>query len=447
MKLEDDSLEKKEARKTSIKEGSFASVMSGFGDSYISAFMVALTNNPIPISLLSSIPGLASPLAQIFGSRLMEKYSRKYLVVRFVFLQALMWLPIAALGIIFWKGYFTEELPYILIFLYTLLAIFGGFSGPSWFSWMGDIVPEKERGKYFSKRNRICGLISLIAFLLGAFILDLFKTKGFVTLGFTILFAIASTFRFVSFNFFRKQYEPELKLEKEYYFSFLAFLKRRGNFLKFTFYQSTFYFALTIASPFFTVYMLKELQFNYITYTLVSISSTVFYLIFLPLAGKFSDKYGNLKMLYISSIGYGIYPFLWIFIKNPLYLVFLPQLVIGLSSAGFSISTTNFIYDTVTPQRRGICTAYMNILVGIGVFLGSILGGLILKYYHPPIFKAIIFVFLVSGVLRLAVSFIFIPQIKEKERKDKPSFRLIENIQQSLLTRFPFYSHEKRDKK
>ena len=177
---------------------------------------------------------------------------------------------------------------------------------------------------------------------------------------------------------------------------------------------------------------------------------------FLPVAGKFSDKYGNVKMLF------ALYPFLWIFIKNPVELIFIPQLIIGVGSAGFAISTTNFIYDTVTPQRRGICTAYMNVLIGIGIFLGSITGGLIIKYASLGLMKPILIAFAISSFLRALVTVIFLPQIKEKERTEKlpkfgfnirEMFRIIngegrglkESIQQTLLAVFPI--HKIRGKK
>ena len=65
---------------------------------------------------------------------------------------------------------------------------------------------------------------------------------------------------------------------------------------------------------------LKELNFNYLTYTIVSISSTLFYLLFLPIAGKFSDKYGNLTMLKICSFLLPLVPIAWIFSSSPVYL-------------------------------------------------------------------------------------------------------------------------------
>jgi MFS family permease len=169
-----------------------------------------------------------------------------------------------------------------------------------------------------------------------------------------------------------------------------------------------------ISSPFFTYYMLDHLKFSYLSFTLVSISSTLFYLMTLPIAGKFSDKYGNIRMLYVSSLGFALYPLLWLFVKSPLGLIVLPQLVIGISTAGFTIASTNFIYDTVTPQKRGICAAYMSVLVGLGIFIGSMTGGFLLKTINFTWISPIFFVFIVSAIVRFLVTIIFVPKIKER---------------------------------
>jgi len=414
---------KKQAGKISIKEGSASSIMTGLGDNYVSPFMVSLTKNPLPIGLLSSLPGLLSPISQLIGSKLMESNSRKKIVLLSVFLHAIFWLPVAVLGILFYFNFAINYLSFALLIIYSMIAIAGGLGGPAWFSWMGDIVPEKEKGTYYSKRNKIVGAVSVIAFLSGAFILDFFKTKGLASLGFATLFAAAASARLISFSFMRKQFEPDFKLEKDYYFSFWQFMRRHGNFWKFTMFQAFFYFGLMIASPFFAVYMLNHLHFNYITYTSVSISSTLFYLFFLPIMGKFSDKYGNMQMLLFSGVLYAIYPFLWIFFKDPFALILIPQLIIGLGMAGYAISTTNYIYDTVTPQRRGICTAYMNIMIGIATFFGAIAGGLIIKYFPSNLMFPIFAAFLLSALGRLFSTILIVPKIKELRETKRINLR------------------------
>ncbi len=414
LKKEDAEIQKLKhnALKISIKEGSALSV-SGLGSTYITPFALALNAKSIHIGILSSLSGLLSPLAQFFGSRLMEKNSRKNIVMKFVLAEALMWLPIALLAFLFWQNILPGYAPFILIGLYSLLVIFSGFSYPAWFSWMGDLVPEDERGKYFCTRNKTTGIVGLVATLIGAYLLKVFESKGYVLIGFAVLFILSFGFRMTSFRYLHKQYEPRFKLKKGSYFSIWSFLKRMDNYGKFAVYQTFFNFALMIASPFFSVYMLKSLGFNYVTYIIVSLSSSVFYLLFLPLAGKFSDKYGNVKLFFIANILFVIGPILWLFIKSPVLLIALPQVTSGMANAALVISVTNFTYSAVSQQHRGICVAYTNIIIGIGVFFGSLLGGLLISYINFSFITPFFFVFIVSALLRLAVALIFMPKIQE----------------------------------
>jgi len=46
--------------------------------------------------------------------------------------------------------------------------------------------------------------------------------------------------------------------------------------------------------------------------------------------------------------------------------------------AGFTLASSNFIYDSVSVPKRGICVAYFNPKWnGFGIFFGGILGGLL----------------------------------------------------------------------
>ena len=407
---------KRKGMKTSITEGSYSSISAGAGDNYISLFAIALKSNATQIGLLTSFPGILSPIAQFFGSKLMEKYDRKKIVIPMVLIQALIWIPIAFLGFLFWEKVLSVHLPWLLIVLYSILAIVGGLMSPGWFSWMGDLVPENERGKYFSKRNRICGAISLVTILIGALMLNFFENKSFAIFGFSILFLIAFISRAIAYTYFKKQYEPKLELQKDYYFSFWAFMKKYTNFTKFTIFTALFNLAICIASPFFNVYMKNDLGFSYLFVMIVNMAMTVFILIFTFAAGKFSDKYGNLKLLYIGSFLLSLYPLLWVFIHKPIPIILITQLIGGIANAAYAISLTNFIYDTVTPQRRGLCLAYFSILGGIGVFIGSTLGGFLIDNLNTSFMKPILIVFLISAIGRFIVPALFLPKIIERRK-------------------------------
>jgi len=421
---------KKQTMSLSIKEGCFASVASGAGDSYVLPYALAIGFNNFQIGLFRSFVGLLPPVFQYFGSRLMGKWKRKRIIINFVALQAFMWFSFLGIAFLYWKNLLALYLPYILIFAYTLLAIFGAVATPAWFSLLGDIVPSDYRGRYFSKRNRICETVSLLSFLGASFLLDYFKTKGFILLGFGILFLFAGVFRMISAGYFTKHYEPLLKIKKQDFFSFKTFIKnlRNTNFGRFTFFTTVFYLSIAIAGPFFTVYMLKNLGFSYITFMIVSLAGSVFSLLSLAFWGKFSDRYGNRKLMILGASFVSIMPFFWLFSKSPVYLALVPQFFSGIGWAAFSLSISNYIYDVNTPEKRALSLSYFNILVGFGSFFGALIGGYIAQYVTSIFTEGLFLLFILSGTLRAAASFMFLPQIEEtrKVKKEKvPALQLL----------------------
>jgi len=178
----------------------------------------------------------------------------------------------------------------------------------------------------------------------------------------------------------------------------------------------------SIASPFFSVYMIRDLKFNYGIWTLISISGSVSALLFMPVWGKFADKFGNMRVLRLTGVLVPLVPLLWlptaIFAKISLIAVvvyiFIEEFISNLIWAGFNLCYVNFIYDAVTRQRLALCIAYFNILNGIGVFIGATLGGL-LTTLNLSLFglNPLLIIFAFSGITRLVVYLIMMPMIKE----------------------------------
>ncbi|HRZ85473.1 MAG TPA: MFS transporter [Candidatus Paceibacterota bacterium] len=414
--------QKAKTRKYSIVEGSSAAVMTGAGDSYVTPYAVELKANNGEIGLLTSLAGLLGPIAQLFGSKAIERYHRKKLITLAVSLQATTWLVMLVLGFIFLKQGQTSYLIPLLILSYVLFAVFGSFGNPAWFSLMGDIVPEHMRSKYFSNRSKITGTFSITATIFGAILLYYFREQGIIIYGFIVLFAIAAVGRYISAYFFTKHYVSKIKFDKDYYFSFWQFIKKApfNNFGKFAIFVALIHLSVNIAGPFFSVYMWKDLGFNPIWFMIVNISASIFTIIFLPMWGKFATKYGNREMMRIGSILIVTLPFWWLISSNPIFLIVVPQLVSGIGWAAFNLGASNFIYDAVTVQRRAICVAYYSLLNGIGVFLGASLGGLITQFAQINFMNIFLFVFLISGIARGIVVLIMFKKIHEVKNVAPP---------------------------
>ena len=409
------------ARRMSIREGSFSTIRQSLGDSYITPFAIAINSSNFIIAMLSSISGLVGPMGQWFSSRLMEKYSRKKIVLTAIFYECLMWIPLILTAFLFYKGILTSFLPMFVLILFSLYVIIANLAGPAWFSWVGDLVDPEYRGKWFSKRNLIHGTVLVIFTLLASFFLDYLKKKNLTIFGFMILFFLAMIARFIAREYFKKSYEPKLKLEKNYYFSFWQFIKKApsNNFGRFTIFRAIMDFSVSIAGPFFAIYMLRNLGFSYTTFMIVTLSQTLFGLLVMKQWGRFADKYGNYTVMKLTIIIVGIFPFLWLISPNPIFLIFVPSLIGGIGWAGFNLAASNFIFDSVTPQRRGICVSYYNVLNGIGIFLGAGLGAILIKTWTIPFMETILFIFVISGIARLASGLILLPSFREVRETEK----------------------------
>ncbi len=414
---------KEKTKKMSVRDGIGYSVMDGAGLRYITPYALAIGASNAQIGLLTSIPSLLGNLSQLFTARAIEKYSRKKVILAGVFLQAFMWLPIIAIGLIFFYGKLDHGLSATLMILfYTLFSLFGAFASPAWNSLMKDIV-TKNQGGYFGKRNQITGITSLIVMFACSIILNYFTGIN-LFLGFIILFGIAFAARLFSAYFLTKYYEPKLKLEKGYYFSFWKFLKKipQSNFGKFSVTISFIMFGTAIASPFFAVYMLKDLGFNYTVWTIITIAGSVSSILFMPLWGRFADRFGNLKVIKLTGILIPLIPVAWLLtpflmkINLTVVIVYLiiEEIISNFIWAGFNLCAVNFIYDAVTRQRCALCIAYFNILNGVGIFIGATLGGLISSLNINFLgMNAILIIFLISAIARFLVYIFMMPKVKE----------------------------------
>ena len=412
---------KKKARRHSIAEGIFASAKNSFGHHYVSPFAIAINSSSSVVAMISAVSGLLGPLSQMFGSRLPEKYSRKKILLKTILIESLMWLPFIAIAVLFYNGILLESLPILVLFSFALYIIAGGLGYPAWFSWMGDIVEEKHRGKYFSKRNLLVGFTSVVLAISAALFLDYFGKNNWTMFGFIILFSLALLSRIMCWRIFHKQYEPKIKLKKGYYFSFWDFLinSNKNNFGKFSLFRFFFTFTTAISSPLLVVYLLRNLNFSYTTYMIIIFAGTTFSLIVLELWGKFADRYGNYRTLCIATAVTPFIPILWILNSNIFYLIFIPSAISGIAWAGIHLSEKNFIYDNISNQKRGLAVSYYNMFWGIGIFLGASIGAFLIKILHTDFIQPIILIFIIGAVARGISVIWWLPKMKENKKTKK----------------------------
>ncbi|HXI10500.1 MAG TPA: MFS transporter [Thermodesulfobacteriota bacterium] len=401
--------------KYSIRDGVFASLMTGFTVDYFTPFLLLLGGSLRHVAVLSALPNLVASLVQLKSADIPERLkSRKRVINIFVFLQALMLLPMTASFV------FGQARIAVFIATVTLFTSFGAFVTPAWGSLMADLVREDKRGEYFGWRNKVLGLVTIAATFGAGFVLH--QTERFnLFAGFSIVFGLAFVFRIVSWRYLMKMHEPPMVHREEDRFSIIEFISRanKSNFARFVIFVSAMKFAVNIASPFFAVLMIRDLKFNYMTYTLVTLAATLATNFTIKRWGVHADRVGNLKVIRLTSRFIALIPLLWIVNQDP-YFLFAAQLFSGFAWAGFNLSASNFIYDAASPAKRTRCIAYFNVFNGLSLCLGALLGGYLAQITHPGFLKYnIMNLVLVSAILRMAVAF-FVPfKIKEVREVEK----------------------------
>lgn len=403
----------------SLRDGVSYSVMTGAGEIYFSAYALFLKATSTQIAFLAAVPPLLGSLAQVVSAWLGSRGARRRpLILTGAVLQGLMWLPIMLLPVIF-----PQSAVPLLILCVILYFAAGNIASPQWSSMMGDLVPERRRGRFFAHRTRLMSLTSFLALVSAGAVLHFWQGRGTTLWGFLAIFSVALVARAYSVAQLARMVEPArapTPLEPIFTRQLPSRL-RHSQFAQFSLFFAWMNFAVFISAPFFTVYMLRDLQFNYMQFTASTAVSVLAQFLTLSLWGRISDVVGNRRILALTGFMIPVLPALWL-VSTDFWYILLIQIFGGFSWAGFSLSASNFLYDTVAPHKRSQYVALHNVLASFGIFAGALMGG----FLAPQLPRAtviagitiewasnLIWVFVLSALARAVVAAVFIPRLKE----------------------------------
>jgi len=407
--------------RAATKDGMAHAVMIGAGETYLGVFGIFLRATTPQVGLLATLPAFVGAIFQAVAVFFMPFFkTRRRPIVVSAIINALVWIPIALLPFVLGSGSTTVSL---LIVLVTIYHVAGNFGAPLWNSLIGDLVPAHSRGRYFGRRNRLIGLFTFIAVLLAGQILEVSRSSGNEAFGFLAIFFIAAVARLLSARWLSTYDDPPLTIRKEEMFSFYQFIRRlpRSNFARFVLFFATINFAVAFAGPYFALYMLRDLKFSYVEFTLVSATVTVTQFLTMQHWGRLNDRFGAKKILNICGIAVAVSPVMWLF-SPELWWILAIQIYSGFVWAGFNLASSNFMFDAVTPPKRARCAAYQALVNGAFVVAGSLLGGLTADSLTAlgrfaiggiEVTSPLLVLFLISAILRILAAGLLLPQFQE----------------------------------
>ncbi|MFP4095356.1 MAG: MFS transporter [Cyclobacteriaceae bacterium] len=227
-------------------------------------------------------------------------------------------------------------------------------------------------------------LLGVILSLVVAFYLDYIELRfvGWQLESYSLLFGLGAICG--TLNLYLLYRTPELKMQSinDKIFGLLRKPFQHLNFRNLIVYQASWNFAVNLAAPFFTVYLLRRLDYS-LTYVIgFTVLSQLVNIFFLRLWGRYSDSHGYKSVLNICAPLYLFSILLWTFTTLPEKHDFtLPLLVLiyvlgGIATAGTSLAAGN-IGLKLSPKGEAIAyLSVMSFINSVSAGITPIIGGL-----------------------------------------------------------------------
>lgn len=370
-----------------VKDGLASQAMSTLtGGAFLVDFALLLGASNFFIGVLAAIPALTQ-LIQIPATFLVEKTRRRKLIVAGgAFASRIFLLLFALIPFLFSPPRRITALSLTILFHSACNSLVSC----SWSSWMRDFIPENILGSFFSRRMALSYSLGATLGLVGAFYLDFWKRSFFDPLtGYSLLFLGGVVAGFFSFYYLTLPPEPRLVGEEKAIGFAQLFLSpfKDFNFRNLLFFSGSWHFAYNLATPFFTVYLLRRLEYSMITVIILSTISQVVSILFFRWWGSIADRFSNKSVLLVSSPIFLASIFLWTFTTLPekhaftFLLLAIIYILLGVSTAGILLATGN-IGMKLAP--RGQATPYLatyNLVNSLSLGIAPLLGGKLADFF------------------------------------------------------------------
>ena len=377
------------------------------GGMFLTGLALWLGANSLQIALIAAIPPLVTGFSFLSGYLVRRVGSRKKLVI---------WS--AGIG----RSVFAVLVPFLLLRMKVGLGFFFAtvalsslimtIAGTIWQSWISDLVPEERRGRFFGLRNAIHSILGVTAAYGAGRGMDWLKAEGLEPVGYGLAFGLAALFGLVSTLVLCRQPEPGLEPRPALSLrrTFLGPLKE-PQFSKLMLFLAVWFVTGTLASPFYIVHLMRNLNFSFAAIGIYSMIGGAIGMLFQLLWGRAIDRFGSRPVTVLNFALVGVMPLLWLFATPSFRLpIWGDALMNGLVWSGASLGLWNLLLDLADdPSHRESYFAIYTVVTGLGAFVASMLSGVIAQALHN--FRLTLFglefvnydvLFLAAGLSRFA---------------------------------------------
>jgi MFS family permease len=319
-----------------------------------------------------SLNSMIYPLASLLGGKLADLYGRKFLIIIFNTLAALLYLSCGLIEP-------SMSLIYVILAASACMSV----AGPAHDSLIADLTtPENREGAYALSYLGF-NLGFAVGPMLGGFLYRKYLPLVFIGDAATALLSISLIFFFVKETLGKTKEEitdESRKLERREQGSIISVLLRRPILIYFSIIAFGYHFAYSqwnFLMPIHSMQNFGSLGAQYYGW-MASLNGLVV-IVFTPILTKVTERMkGMRKMVFgilLYAVGFGM-----LGVLNSLEYFFLSVFIFTLGEILLSISVMPFIVNHTPASHRGRMNAILPTIMGMGYTIGPMTMGKILNY-------------------------------------------------------------------
>ena len=326
---------------------------------------------------LMSIFSIGANTLQILSPLLLERFPRRKRL-----LLGLRWanLAINIVGIGLLPFLPASQSIRLALLAVAVLAInlLNALSAPGFSIWHIQFTPPEMRARFFAMTSMTTGLVVALVNLLGGRVVDMFKESGSELAGLTVLRVIAlglAVWDGILLIRMKEYPYPHSSGEKLRLKHLVVYPFREKKYLLTVLMACTWHFVANLSGPFYTVYLLQELEVSYAYLTLIAMANVPILILMTPFWRRVVTRLSWFRTLGISMLLYAVaYVMLALITKPTLWLYPLSQVWGYLLASGINLSFTNIPYVNMPSHSQTLFIAFYSAVSNLAAMLGITVG-------------------------------------------------------------------------
>jgi hypothetical protein len=338
----------------------------------LTAWSIYLGLGPVLLALLGALP-FAVQLLQLPATMLVRRAGarRTALVAVAVSRQAM--LPLAILPFLRLSPLVKEV---VLLSCASASALLGVVANNAWTTWMGDLVPRALRGRYFTRRNVVCALSSVVGSLAAGIALDGGVNASAAGVVLMALAVIASAAGLATTLLLRLQHEPPQDSDATAPRAREALLPLRDRVARRALaFQIAWGASTGLAAAFYPLYIAGDLRIGFARMAAFGSGVAALRTFAAPAWERVLKKLGMRPVLIACAVGLTLSPGLLILAGDGfLWLLAIDAGLCGVLMAGYSITALSLPVAGAGSRERAYFLAVFASVGGLATGLASSLG-------------------------------------------------------------------------